>query len=143
MFWHCLSSRINWKYYWKNISYGKEVSKHIIDTRSETEFPSVEDPLVVHIITLNEKNIYQRFHIQFMRKMLSFRVHSNQGKSGNQGIIREFTKWVFFWKNQRIVREFEFKSGKSWKFGTLSSLDFFYYNFQTLLFSLSLLLSNK
>ena len=26
------------------------------------------------------------------------RVHSDQGKSGNQGIIREFTKWVFFLK---------------------------------------------
>ena len=28
----------------------------------------------------------------------SHRVHNDQGKSGNQGIIREFTKLVFFLK---------------------------------------------
>ena len=47
------------------------MSENINVIRSETEFASAEDLLVMHITVSNEKILCRRFLIQLMRKMLS------------------------------------------------------------------------
>ena len=64
-------------------------------------------------------------------------------QSGNQGIIREFTKWVFFLKQSGNYQGIWTQVREIMEIWSLAKFWFFYYNFQTLLFALSLLFSNE
>ena len=99
--------------------------------------------ITVHVnVVLKGQTVFLNYQIRHLSvsKVLLFRVHSDQEKSGNQGIIREFTRWVFFLKKSGNCQGIWIQIMEIWN---LVKFGFFYYNFHTLLFSLSLLLSKK
>ena len=60
--------------------------------------------ITVHVnVVLKGQTVFLNYQIRHLSvsKVLLFRVHSDQEKSGNQGIIREFTRWVFFFEKIR------------------------------------------